>query len=238
VLADTIAQGETWSVDFCHDIHNVLYSGEDGEGPWQLSRVKWGDNLISVTRVPQKNATEFINEMGLDLDLKISFDVILPNDDEEDPTHGYYCIMYDSFAGAMLVEPTFILKVAPKGRQRQQYANSIRYRRVYRSKEALNRTDSTQDSKKYLGKDSLQKFAAQEVDGDPDSVTYHVGDCEYTGDVKMIIGVVRWFSESYRRTRGAAAIKAGRAIWQYPKADLVFTGAPFSEQATSRRRKT
>ena len=234
VLADTIAQGETWSVDFCHDIHNVLYSGEDGEGPWQLSRVKWGDNLISVTRVPQKNATEFIDEMGLDLDLKISFDVILPNDDED----GYYCIMYDSFAGAMLVEPTFILKVAPKGRQNRQYANSIRYRRVYRSKEALNRTDSTQDSKKYIGKDSLQKFAAQEVDGDPDSVTYHVGDCEYTGDVKMIIGVVRWFSESYRRTRGAAAIKAGREDWQYPKADLVFTGAPFSEQATSRRRKT
>ena len=238
VLPDTIAQGETWSVDFCHDIHNVLYSGEDGEGPWQLSRVKWGDNLISVTRVPQKNATEFINEMGLDLDLKISFDVILPNDDEDDACHGYYYIMYDSFAGAMLVEPTFILKVAPKGRQRQQYANSIRYRRVYRSKEALNRTDSTQDSKKYLGKDSLQKFAEQEVEGDPDSVTYHVGDCEYTGDVKLIIGVVRWFSESYRRTRGAAAIKAGRAIWQYPKADLVFTGAPFSEQATSRRRKT
>jgi hypothetical protein len=55
-------------------------------------------------------------------------------------------------------------------------------------------------------------------------VTYHVGDsdCKYTGDVRMIIGVVRWFSasESNRRTRGAAAIKAGRATWQYPKADL------------------
>jgi hypothetical protein len=168
VLSDTIAQGETWSVDFCHDIHNVLYLGENGEGPWQLSHVKWGDNLISVTRVPQKNA-EFVAGMGLDLDLKISFDVILPNDGEDDACHGYYYTMYYSFAGAMMVEPTYILKVAPKGRQRQQYANSIRYRRLYRCKEASNSTDSTQDSIKYLGKDFLQKFAAQEVEGDPDT---------------------------------------------------------------------
>ncbi len=152
-------------MDFCHDIHNALYLGEDGEGLWQLSRVKWGDNLISVTRVPQKIATEFVTGMGLDLDLKISFDVILSNDDEDDACHGYYYIMYYSFAGAMLVEPTYILKVAPKGRQRQQYANSIRYRRVYRSKEALNRTDSTQDSKNTSARTPYRSLQRKKLKG-------------------------------------------------------------------------
>jgi hypothetical protein len=86
--------------------------------------------------------------------------------------------MYDAFACAMLIEPTYIHKVAPKGCQiDQQYADSIRYRRVNRSKEALKRTDKTQDSKRYLDKDSLQKFAEAEVEADPYSVTYHIGDC-------------------------------------------------------------
>ncbi len=40
VLPDTIAQGETWSVDFCHDIHNPLYLGEDCEGPWHKLAVE------------------------------------------------------------------------------------------------------------------------------------------------------------------------------------------------------
>jgi hypothetical protein len=63
--------------------------------------------------VPQKNATEYVTGMSLILDLKISFDVILPNDGKGDVCHGYFYTMYDSFAGAMLVEPTYILKVTP-----------------------------------------------------------------------------------------------------------------------------
>ncbi len=83
--------------------------------------------------------------------------------------------MYDSFAGAVLIEPTYIHKVAPKGSQiDQRYTDSNRlgYRREYRSKEALNCTDKTQDSKRYLGKVSLQKFAEAEVEADPYSVIY------------------------------------------------------------------
>ena len=163
---------------------------------------------------------------------------MMPDDADDEACNGYFYIMYDAFAGAMLIEPTYIRKVAPKGRQiEQQYADSIRYRRVYRSKEALNRTDRTQDSKRYLGKNTLQKFAEAEAEEDPYSVTYHIDDCKYTGDIRKIIGVVRWFSESNRHTRGAAVIHNERAKWQYPKADLIFTGAPFSEQASSRRRR-
>ena len=204
----------------------LLYDEDGYEGCWQSSRVKWVENSVSVTRLPQKVTAN----VCAGLDLKISFDVTAADDDV---ANKYCYIMYDDFAGAMMVEVVYISD-RPRG---GCFENTVKFRRVYSSPEAVNRVDMTHSTRKYLGKHDLQTFADREVDGDPDSVTYHVGDCEYTGDVRKMIGVVRWFTESNRSIHGAKHIKEGRAKWQYPEADLVFTGPPFSEKATTRRRK-
>jgi hypothetical protein len=226
-IKSLIKKKEIWSVNFKKDLHALLYDEEGYEGCWELSRVKWVEKSVSVTRVPQKATAK----VCAGLDLRISFDVKVADDD--DAVDGYYYIMYDDFAGAMMVE-VINISDRPKGKC---FEDTVKFRRVYSAPEAVNRVDKTQSTTRYLGKFDLQKFAQREVDGDPDSVTYHVGDCEYTGDVRKMIGVVRWFTESNRSTHGAKHIREGRAKWQYPEADLVFTGPPFSEKGTTRRRK-
>ncbi len=100
---------------------------------------------------------------------------------------------------------------------------------LYQASEAMNQTDSERDNKYCLGKRSLQKFADMEVEGDPATVTYHVGNCIYTGGARAIIGVVRWFSESYT---GSNHPSLNPAKWPYPQADLAYAGPPFSERAS------
>jgi hypothetical protein len=228
-LPDSITENKAWSVDFCHDIHNVLYDQDDYEGPWELSRVvKNEKDSISVTRKPRQIAIDLCQ--GRHVDLKICFDVTTRDDVFGDEDQGgHYFIMFDAYAGAMMIEIESIAKDLPKKKDAALWAKSATFRRVYRASEAMNRTDSEMDQKQRCGKRSLQKFAELEVEGDPATVTYHVGDCIYTGDVRTIIGVVRWFSASYKDSNHPSL---NPAKWPYPQADLAYAGPPFSERAS------
>jgi hypothetical protein len=152
--------------------------------------------------------------------------------------------MFDEHAGAMLIDITSTAKpAAPKkqaagkakaaaaSKHSDWWASSAKYRRAYRATEAVNRTDSKRDKKHTIGEDSLKKFAEAENEEKPESITYHVGDCEYTGDLRNIIGVVRWFPASYRDSKSPSPLLA-REKWPYPHADLVFVGPRFSEKAS------
>ena len=238
-LPDSIDKNQAWSVDICYDIHNLLYDEPGYEGPWELSRVerKGKDSSITVTRRPRPIAMELCQ--GRHVDLKICFDVTTGDDVFDDRAAedqgGHYFIMFDTYAGAMLIEIESIAKELPKRKDAAQWAQTAKFRRVYPASEAVNRTDSEMGNKHYLGKLSLQKFADMEVKGVPASVTYHVGDCIYTGDVRAIIGVVRWFSERYRGTNHPSL---NSAKWPYPHADLAYSGLPFSEKASRRKAKS
>jgi hypothetical protein len=217
----------------------LLYDEPGYEGPWELSRVvrKGKDSSITVTRRPRQIAMDLCQ--GRHVDLKICFDVT-PGDDVFDDKAaedqgGHYFIMFDEYAGAMLIEIESIAKELPKRKDAAQWAQTAKFRRVYPASEAVNRTDLEMGNKHYLGKLSLQKFADMEVKGVPASVTYHVGDCIYTGDVRKIIGVVRWFSERYRGTNHPSL---NSAKWPYPHADLAYSGLPFSEKDSRRKAKS
>ncbi len=231
-------ENKAWSVDICHDIHNLLYDEDGYEGPWELSQVlKKGKDSITVTSRPRKIKTDLCE--GRRVDLKICFDVTTGDDVFDDKgaedQGGHYFIMFDQYAGGMMIEIESIAKELPKRKDAAQWAQTATFRRVYRASEAMNQTDSEMGNKHYLGKLSLQTFAAMEVEEDPASVTYHVGDCIYTGDVRAIIGVVRWFSERYR---GSNHPSLNPAKWPYPHADLAYAGLPFSEKASKRKAKS
>ncbi len=49
----------------------------------------------------------------------------------------------------------------------------------------------------YLGESSLAKYLEQTGD-DAASVTYHIGNCEYKGDIKRLIGIFRWLPDTHR----------------------------------------
>ena len=77
----------------------------------------------------------------------------------------------------------------------------------------------------YLGEDALQKYADETNDAVSNSITYHIGDCEYKGDIRRLIGIVRKFPEGQRfnQTFGVS---------MYPGTDQVFVGPHFSEKSS------
>jgi hypothetical protein len=141
--------------------------------------------------------------------------------------------MFDDYAGGMLVSVTSICKREPSSKNSKDWEKSVKFRRVYTSSEAVNRADMRQDKQRggrlYLGEHFLEKNADEAVQGDPHSITYHIGDCEYSGDIRRLIGIVRWFPVSYRGTESRAI--HGETL--YPLADLIFVGAYFSEKASN-----
>jgi hypothetical protein len=231
-LPDSIAENKAWSSDICYDIHDLLYEEDGYEGPWKLSRVlRKGKDSISVTRRPRQIAMDLCQ--GRHIDLKIRFNVTTGDnvfdDKAAEDQGGHYFLMFNAYAGCMMIEMESIAKEFPKRMDAVQWAKTAKFRRVYPASVAMNQTDSELDNKHCLGKRSLQKFADMEVEGDPATVTHHVGDCIYTGDVRAIIGVVRWFSEKYR---GSTHPSLNPAKWPYPQADLAYAGPPFSERAS------
>jgi hypothetical protein len=241
-LPDTIANNKAWSLGFCFDLHNYLWNKyANYTGPWLESSVQFENDSISVTRRPQKFASTEFAQCGIRLDLKICFNLSVGDDDA---ACGHFFIMFDEHAGAMLIDITSTAKpaapkkqaagkaiVAAASKHSDWWASSAKYRRAYRATEAMNRTDSKRDKKHTIGEDSLKKFAEAENEEKPESITYHVGDCEYTGDLRNIIGVVRWFPASYRDSKSPSPLLA-REKWPYPHADLVFVGPRFSEKAS------
>ena len=214
-----------WSFEFCLAIHNHFYdeTAEDENNPWHLSKVEYGKDTIKITRKAQKVPRT------LKSNPQISFDVDKVRRDDSD--HLY--ILFDSYAGGMLVSLTAISTRVPSQATSKNWAKTLKYRRVYTSQEALNRSDSKQDKRKGLlvGQLSLEKFASEARDEDPDSVTYHIGDCEYKGDIRGLIGIVRWYPLSYRSKDGAKTVK--QRDTQYPHTDIVFVGPRFSEKTGS-----
>ena len=77
-----------------------------------------------------------------------------------------------------------------------------------------------------MGNDYFRKLLADEGEMDPDEygrpyTTYHVGDAyysDYTGDIRKLVGVVRWISKDMKAV-------ADDYFPEYLQANLVITGA-------------
>ena len=56
-------------------------------------------------------------------------------------------------------------------------------------------------------------------------MVYHIGDCVFFDDMRLIIGVVRWIPESHRDETPQANYHRN-----YKKSDMVYIGPNFSEK--------
>jgi len=210
-----------WTYAFVLAYHNHFYdeSVEDN-CPWRFSEVvadKEDKKKFCVVRKALKKPRQ------LKSDPSIQFHV-----EKDDEKHFY--IMFDNFAGGMLVAVTGFSQKLPTSRSKPEaWSNTMRFRRVYTSSEAQNRTDSMLDRIKghhtYLGESSLAKYVEQTGD-DEASVTYHIGDCEYKGDIRRLIGIVRWLPDTHRA-------KTVFEATPYPCTEVVFVGPRFSEKTSA-----
>ena len=142
----------------------------------------------------------------------------------------HLALLFDDWTGAIPVMVTEICCQLPKDAKSPKWSNTAKYRRAYRSEEGLNRTDMKMDKRSrgaggrlLAGEQTLKKYCEATKEGDETSVTYHVGDCEFTGDIRRLLGLVRCLPDSYRgNTFPESSI--------YPSKEVIFLGPEFSER--------
>ena len=201
-----------WSIDFLFEVHNAIYY-EHGEEfasvfrTWKESKVTYmvdrGGLYASIQRRPGFKCN-FSSTT-------ITF-AVRPN------SSANHYIMYDQYAGAMIVFVTSLQKPVDK-----DWNKTVAFRRVYTTDEAIERTDQQDGGRMgYMGKKALRGL--KKNDKDHNQTTYHTGDCEYHGDIRNMIGVVQWMTAS-ARGRGVSV------TWlpAYKLADLIYIGPHISE---------
>jgi hypothetical protein len=127
-------------------------------------------------------------------------------------------IRFDEFAGFQLVKIETIKR--PKKRGGDIWAGTCSYRRLMTTEEALQTCDDDRDGSGYLGKKSLRLI--RDADKQSGRETYHEGQCIFYGDLRELIGVVRWH-------RADEAPKAENHV-DFPDSDLLRMGGRAHEQ--------
>ena len=103
------------------------------------------------------------------------------------------------------------------------------FRRVFDSQEAATKSKRQKDNGKALGGKAMAKIYREEQRLEKDHqgksfTTYHVGDCRYLGDIRTLIGVVRWKSEHandladdyFKEYKDAEEVTTGQDVVQNP----------------------
>jgi hypothetical protein len=226
-----------WSMDFaiaCSDL--AWYGNEQNPYPVWLMKERdtavygKGDKASEVTIT--RRASPYLSNM---LRLKecrvhpgISF-VVSAHSEKN------YYLMFDNWAGACLVMVDKIMPPDNDARnETDKWKETISCRRVFRTDEAVKYSKGTKDKGLRMGNAFFRrKLTEEEAFSKANNLeepftTYHVGDVFYTGDIRTLVGVVRWKSE------GAKDL-AEDYFPEYLQADLVITGAGVV-QSTGRRR--
>jgi hypothetical protein len=145
-----------------------------------------------------------------------------------------YYLMFDSYAGAfpVMVDKIMLPDVDARN-ETDKWKETFSYRRVFSLEEAVKNSRGTKDKGVRMGHAFFRRKLAEEQafskanDLEVPFTTYHVGDVFYTGDIRTLVGVVRWKSER-------AKDLAEDYFPEYLQADLFITGAGVV-QSTGRR---
>jgi hypothetical protein len=93
--------------------------------------------------------------------------------------------------------------------------------------DAITNCESETDNGQFLGKKALRKFW-KSVNHSQKGDVYHLGDVDFKGDVRELIGVARWYP--FRRENPAASY-----FTECKSADLVYMGPSFRLKIAGRR---
>ena len=142
----------------------------------------------------------------------------------------HFYLKYDDWRGAVVVKVDKIMLPDPDTRdENAQWKETMSFRRVFDSEEAAAKSKGQKDHGDALGGRAMVRIYRQEKrleENDPSNsyTTYHVGDCRYMGDIRTLIGVVRWKSEHandlaedyFNEYREAEEVTTGPDVAQNP----------------------
>jgi hypothetical protein len=102
-----------------------------------------------------------------------------------------YYLMYHNWAGALIVKLESIQKPDDKGlNEDENWAKTMTFRRVFDTPDAVRKSKGQKDSGIYMGETSMREVWKKEKEGEKETV--HEGDTEYDGDIRTLVGIVRW----------------------------------------------
>ena len=218
-----------WSIDFAIACSNLAWYGNpNAPSPvWLMKEPKTavygkeGDagnsSEVTITRRASPYLEKLLSLKGCTVHPGISFVV-------RAKSMVYYYLMFDSYAGACLVTVDKIM-----ARDQDDWSETMSYRRVFTTKESATQSKHKNDTGMNRGnayfralllkeeQTAEEEDSSEQNSGEP-FTTYHVGDVYYKGDIRTLVGVVRWKNEA-RHTLPDDYFK------EYLQADLVNTGA-------------
>jgi len=179
---------DVWKVEFCENVFNEATPNHPRQSTkvWLPSDVSFrtqrSELVADVTRRPSDRVKLLLERHNIAISAaSIKFTV-----ERSSSNLGY--IRFDEWAGLQLVKIETIKK--PRGRSEDAWARTCAYRRLMTTEEALQTCDEDNDSRGYLGRTSLRLIL--QADKERRIETYHEGECIFYGDLRGLIGVVRW----------------------------------------------
>jgi hypothetical protein len=133
-----------------------------------------------------------------------------------------YYLMYHDYAGVVMVKPEKIMKPNENDDlvDDAKWGETMSFRRVFDTPDAVNKAKHQQDNGIYMGelamREVLRKEKANEI-----APTVHEGDCTYLGDIRTLVGVVRWKKEGMN--------DLPKDYFSENRTDLVLTGGSVSQ---------
>ena len=207
-----------YSIQYCYDVFAALTPnhpiGQDTVWKTSLVALKKLPNssIVSEASVQRRPTTRLIGYLkSLEPPREFSAQFTLF------PGSGLFkYIRFCSFAGAQVVSVLSLQDPVPQDNGELDWSRTMRFRRLFETVEAIQHCEADRDQGCDRGKRYLRKFLAEnKVEN-----VYHEGDVEFTGDVREIIGVARWY-----------ALRQGEPVestWTECKhADLIAVGDSF-----------
>jgi hypothetical protein len=136
----------------------------------------------------------------------------------------YFYIAFDQYAARFIVD-IFQISEPYKSKGQFKHEKTMKFRRVWTALEGSTRTDREEDTQNgHLGSKSLKRMA--EENDRRGEETFHVGDVVYEGDLRILIGVIKWYPQSYQNKQ---QLPLGYFQF-YPKADSIRVGCHFNQK--------
>ena len=213
-----------WTMDFAIGCSNLVWYGNpDCAYPvWLMKEINSavfrtckGKLEATIKRRASVHLTSLLRAKGCTVSPDLEF-VVKARCDRT------YFLLFDDYAGALVVKVEKIM--APDEEtydEHKKWKETMSFRRVFDTEDAVKKAKGQKDRSTFLGekalRDLLQKQNLQcKATGIP-CTTYHEGDSTYVGDIRTLVGVVRWKDECARDLEADY-------FSEYLQADLVITG--------------
>ena len=205
-----------WSLQYCRNVFGMTGNAAD---TWEQSEIRFFRSGTDATLGLSAEVTRMIGpQHGLDMD-PISF--IVESTSEQSGNSRYFFIKFNEDDGASIVDVLQVIR--PRAVEAGQiYNQTMQYRQIFSTCEALHRTDRVDDDPRagLLGRAGLLELLER-----GDLELYHSGDVVQFGDIRTLIGVIKWYPESFENEH-----KLSRGYFRnYPRADVIRVGAHFSQ---------